>query len=218
MYPHTYMSCTLVIMYIRKMSGQISSVLFTLFNRMNVCLLLGLIPIVSFASASLPIFGKGSAPYKIPYNYQDIWTVVARNSSGQLFFNTDLRSRKIFIWQPNNDSILPSIFLDEEPPKVLQDPVPPITAGNLTRTLPTDIHIPHQPAVEKAQEKIPSKQRSGINKPDAPITAALERPPPGTSKSAKTDSPDLRHEYFASFYEDCQTDGYSEPRTYYSQP
>ena len=158
---------------------------------MNVCLLIGFIPAVFFVSASLPIFGKGSAPYKIPYNYQDIWTVVARNSSGQLFFNTDLRSRKIFIWKPNDDSILPSIFLDEEPPKVLQDPVPPITAGNLTRTLPTDIHVPHQPVVEKAQEKIPSQQRSGINKPDAPITAALERPPPGTSKSGKTNSPDI---------------------------
>ena len=151
---------------------------------MNVCLVLCLISLIT-------IFGKEQVPYKIPYNYYDLWVVVGRNSSGQLFFDTDLLSRRIFIWKPYNDSILPSIFLDEEPPKILQDPVPPIATGNLKRTLQEDIHVPHQSAFEKTKETIPSQQRSGIHKTNAPVTAALERPPPGKTKSNKTVSPAL---------------------------
>ena len=124
MYSNTYMPSTFIIEYKTKVLGQFSSVLFTLFCMMNVCLVLCLISLTT-------IFGKEQVPYKIPYNYYDLWVVVGRNSSGQLFFDTDLSSRRIFIWKPYNDSILPSIFLDEEPPKILQDPVPPIATGNL---------------------------------------------------------------------------------------
>ena len=153
MYPNTYMPSTLMIGYKRKILGPISSVPLTLFYMMNVCFAFDLIFFVTSVPTSIPIFGKGSAAYKIPYNYHDLWVVVGRNSSGQLFFDTDLLSRKVFIWKPYNDSVLPTIFLDEEPPKVLQDPVPPITTGDLTGTLPKDIRVPHQSALEKGSKK-----------------------------------------------------------------
>ena len=136
------------------------------------------------------IFGKKQVPYKIPYNYCDLWLVVGKNSSGQLFFDTDLSSRRIFIWKQYNDSILPSIFF-EEYPEITQGDILPTSTGDPEGTVPEDIHVRHQSAFEETEEASSSQHGSRINQTNAPDTAALEIPPPGKTKSNKTVLPPL---------------------------
>ena len=54
-------------------------------------------------------------PYYVPYNYDDLWMVVGRNSSGQLYFNPTPDSRRVFIWKPYNASTPPSLFFEDYP-------------------------------------------------------------------------------------------------------
>ena len=121
-------------------------------------------------------------PYKIPYNYYDIWMGVGQNSSGQLFFDTDLYSRRIFIWKPYNASIAPSLFF-EEYPKIIQGDISTTPSGNLEGTVPEDIHVNPPPAFKKAEEKLSSKHHSGIHPTNAPTAAALKISPPGKNTS-----------------------------------
>ena len=194
MYPNTQMPNTFIIGYKMKNSwDNFSSVLFTLFCMMNVCsrpLVLSFLQLLF----QLQFLSLGKEPVRIQDTLQLLRSL--GSSWKKFFWSTLLRyrlvlSRKIFIWKPYNDSILLMIFINEEPPKILQDPVPTIATGNLTGTLPEDIRVPHQSALEKDKETIPSQQRSGINKANPPVTAALVRPPPGKTKSEKTVSPDL---------------------------
>ena len=161
MHLHSYMPYTFIIGYKRQIYGWPHSVPFTLFLSMNVGLIICL-------TLSTTISGE-TIPYKIPYNYYDIWMVVGQNSSGQLFFDTDLYSRRIFIWKPYNASIAPSLFF-EEYPKILQGDISTTPSGNLEGTVLEDIRVTSQPALEKAEEKVSSKHRSGIHPTNAPAT------------------------------------------------
>ena len=116
--------------------------------------------------------------------------VVRENSKGQLFFDTDLSSRRIFVWKPYNDSILPSIFF-EEYPKIIQGDISPTSSGDFEGTILEDIHVNPQPAFEKTEEALPSKHRSGVDSPNTPTTAALEILPPGKNQTVNDSSPIL---------------------------
>ena len=149
------MPCTFITEYKRKIPGWPHSVQFTLFLSMNV------------------------------HNYYDLWMVIGQNSSGQLFFDTDLNSCRIFIWKPYNASIAPTLFF-EKYPEILQDDIWTTPSGILEGILPEDIRGTPQPTPKKVEEKVPSKHRSGLFPISAPSTAALEIPPPGKDTSTKT--------------------------------
>ena len=160
------MPCTFIVDYKRKVIGRPHSVFFTLSFSMNVGLIICLTLITT-------IFGK-KIPYKIPYNYYDLWMVVGQNSSGQLFFDTDLHSRCIFIWKPYKASILPSIFL-EEYPKIIQEDISATSPGTPKGTVSEDIPINTQPALKKAKEEVSSSRRSGVHPTDYRIYPCIIR-------------------------------------------
>ena len=177
MHSNTYMSCTFVVAYKRKTFRGPLSVLVALLSMKVVLTLCLTLPI---------IVSDDQIPYKIPYNYYNIWMVVGQNSSGQLFFDPDPYSRRIFVWKPYNASILPSLFF-EDYPKIIQDSVSTTPSGTSEGTLSEDIHVTPQPAVKEIEETIPSKHRSGIDSANASALAALELPPP--SNKSTNDSP-----------------------------
>ena len=179
MHSHSYMPCTFIIGYKRKIYGWPHSVPFMLFLSMNVGLIICLTLLTTISGEDIP--------YKIPYNYYDIWMVVGQNSSGQLFFDTDLYSRRIFIWKPYNASIAPSLFF-EEYPKIIQGDISTTPSGNLEGTVLEDIHVNPPPAFQKPEEKLSSKHRSGIHPTNAPTAAALKICPPGKNTS-RNDTP-----------------------------
>ena len=94
MHSDSYMPCSLIDEYKRKISDGPQSVQSTLFHSMKVSLVICL-TIVSI------VFSE-KEPYIIPYNYDEFWMVVGQNSSGQLFFDTTPNARRIFIWKPYN--------------------------------------------------------------------------------------------------------------------
>ena len=110
-----------------------------------------------------------------------------KNSSGQLYFSTDLYSRHIFAWLPNNGSIPPSFFF-EEYPEIIQDNLPPITPGNSKGTVPENIPVNHDSTVQEAAETISTQHGSGLHSSNAPRTAALEVPPPNKNQTNKNSS------------------------------
>ena len=120
-------------------------------------------------------------PYYIPYNYYDLWMVVGRNSSGQLYFNPTPDSRRIFIWKPYNASIIPTIFY-ENYPEILQDDISTTSSGIPEGTVPPDVSITSPATPEETKETIPTALPSGHLSASTPATAALELPPPGKGK------------------------------------
>ena len=176
MHSDSYMHCPLLNWYKRKTPGWPHPVQFSLFLSMNVSLTICL-TLILIAPAD-----SKKTPYIIPYNYYDLWMVVAQNSSGQLFFDTTPNARRVFIWKPYNASDYPKLFF-EKYPKIIQDPVPTTTSGTFTRTLPSDIHEGSQAALEKTEKEVSTRHRTGIASADTPTSAALEFPPPGKRTS-----------------------------------
>ena len=139
--------------------------------------------LITCLTLSITVFGGDQIPYKIPYNYYDTWMVVGQNSSGQLFFDPDPYSRRIFIWKPYNASIVPSIFF-EDYPEILQDNTSTTPSETPEETLSEDIRGTSQPNFKKVGEQVPSKHLSGTLPTNASAMAALEIPPPGNNKPA----------------------------------
>ena len=173
MHSNSFMPCSLVIGYKRKIVGWPHSVYSTFSLSMKVILLLCL-------SLAVIILGR-KEPYYIPYNYYDLWMVVGRNSSGQLYFNPTSDSRRVFIWKPYNASIIPTIFY-EDYPKILQDEIWTTSSGIPEGTVPPDVSITSPATPEEIKETIPMAYPSGHLSASTPVTASLEIPPPGKGK------------------------------------
>ena len=121
-------------------------------------------------------------PYYVPYNYHDLWMVVARNSSGQLFFDTTPNARRVFIWKPYDGSDFPKLFF-KKAPKIIHDALSTTTSGTFTSTLPTDIPEGSQTTIKKTEKEVSTRHRIGIASDDTPPSTALEFPPQGKRTS-----------------------------------
>ena len=133
---------------------------------------------VTLLCLSLFVIALGKEePYYVPYNYYDLWTVVGRNSSGQLYFNPTADSRRVFIWKPHNASIPPSLFF-EDYPKVLQDDLPTTSPGIPEGTISPSVYITSPATPKEIKETLPTTRPSGHLSADIPAASALELPPP----------------------------------------
>ena len=178
MHSNSYMRSPLLTRYKRKILGWPHPVQSPLLLSMNVSLTICLALILIAPADNKKI------PYIIPYNYYDLWMVVAQNSSGQHFFDITPNARRVFVWKPYNASDIPMIFF-EKYPKIIQDAIPTTTPGTLKGTTPTDIHGSSQSALEKIEKKVSTKHSAGIVSADTHLTAALEFSPPGKETSTK---------------------------------
>ena len=115
-------------------------------------------------------------PYYVPYNYNDLWMVVGRNSSGQLYFNSTPDSRRVFIWKPYNASIPPSLFF-EDYPKILQNDLPTTSSGILEGSVSLSVSSTSPATPEEIKETLSTTRSSGHLSADTPATSALELPP-----------------------------------------
>ena len=169
MHSNSFMSCSLVRRYKRLLAEWPHSVYPTRSPSMKATLLFCL-------SLTLIILGK-EKPYYFPYNYYDLWMVVGRNSSGQLYFNPTPDSRCVFVWKPYNASIIPTIFF-EDYPKILQDDISTTSSGIPEGTVSPDVSITSPATPEEIEETLPASPSSGHLPADSPATATLELPPP----------------------------------------
>ena len=115
-------------------------------------------------------------PYYIPYDYYDFWTIVGRNSSGQLYFNPTPDSRRVFIWKPYNASVPPSLFFENHP-KVLQNDLPTTSSGILEGTVSSSVSSTSPSTPEEIKETLSTAHSSKHLSVDTPATSALELPP-----------------------------------------
>ena len=127
-------------------------------------------------------------PYYIPSDYYDLWTVIGRNSSGQLYFNPTPDSRRVFIWKPHNGSLPPSLFFEDHP-KILQDNLPTTSSGIFEETVSPDIHSTSSSTPEKIKETLSTARSPVQPSVDTPATSALELPPRRKPKNATTGQP-----------------------------
>ena len=132
---------------------------------------------VTLLCLSLLVIALGKEePYYVPYDYYDLWTVVGRNSSGQLYFNPTPDSRRVFIWKPYNASIPPSLFF-EDYLKVLQDNLSTTTTGIPEGTISPSVSSPPPATPKETKETLSATRSSGHLSVDTPATSALELPP-----------------------------------------
>ena len=173
MHSNSFMSCSLVTGYINTIEERPHSVYPSRSLSMKAILLLCL-------SFTVIILGR-KEPYHIPYNYYDLWMVVGRNSSGQLYFNPTPNSRRVFIWKPYNASIAPTLFF-ENYPEILQDDISTTSSRIPEGIVSKDVSITSPATLEEVKETIPTTRSSGHFLASTPATAALELPPPGKRK------------------------------------
>ena len=109
MHSNSYMHAPHLNRYKRKIFGWPHPVQSPLFPSMKVSLTICLTLILIAPADSEKI------PYIIPYNYYDLWMVVAQNSSGRLFFDTTPNARRVFIWKLYNASDYLKLFFEKSP-------------------------------------------------------------------------------------------------------
>ena len=176
MHSDSYMHCPLLKWYKRRTPRWPHPVPFPLFLSNNVSLTICLTLILIAPTDS------EETPYYVPYNYYDLWMVVAQNSSGQLFFDTTPNARRVFIWKPYNGSDFPKLFF-EKAPKIIPDAISTTTSGTSKGTLPPDIHEGSQTTIKKTEKEVSARHFTEIASDDTPPSAPLELPPPGKRTS-----------------------------------
>ena len=179
MYSNSYMPSSLINGYKRPLIGWPHSVYFLLSFNMKVLLL---------CFSFFVIVLSEEKPYYIPSDYYDLWTVIGRNSSGQLYFNPTSDSRRVFIWKPNNGSVPPSLFFENHP-KILQNNLPTTSSGIFEETVSPDIHSTSSSTPEKIEETLSTARSPVQPSVNTPTTSALELPPKRKPKNATTGQP-----------------------------
>ena len=179
MYSNSYMPSSLINGYKRPLTGWPHSVYLLLSFNMKVLILC-----LYFFT---PVLSE-EKPYYIPSDYYDLWTVIGRNSSGQLYFNPTPDSRRVFIWKPHNGSLPPTLFFEDHP-QILQDNLPTTSSGIFEETVSQDIHSTSSSTPEKIKETLSTARSPVQPSVDTPATSALELPPKRELKNATTGRP-----------------------------